>query len=349
MQNETDSLVSRNESNAIKGVLILAIILGHTIPFIRLTDSWKIMVWFYLFHIGSFFLLPCLYPPKRLSWERIRDYLIRFYVPFVWLFFPLLIFNIAWRGKTSSIYDCVLAFVGGGAIHLRNIIGVQFPWFLVAMFFVSIVRDAYELSSRELKKVLICLGVLSLLFAFHAKGKPVCFALLNYWGIAFRFLVIGIAVRFSLDRRWFGAPLLAGFFLLGSFCFFLHYRYCLMPFVYGYPSRSIYVFLRMVMAPTFIMLLWYVRSFLANSKVLVFLGEHSLPIYLSHTFIGYAANWALLHFGVNDLLGAPLCYMIMILGSVSLAIGFEAMGMFKSLFMPRGWFDFKRALLLGRC
>ena len=343
-----NALLSREESKSIKGLLIILIVLGHTIPFIRLTDSWMIMVWLYLFHIGSFFLLPCLYPQKKLSFERIVDYFVRFYVPFAWLFFPLLLLNIVLEDRTFNLYDCVLAFVGGGAIHLRNIIKVQFPWFLVAMFFASIVREGFAMASSGLRKVLICIGLLSLSFAFCPLGNQDWFAWLHYVVLAFRFLVIGIAVRFSIEKEWFGVPILAGVFLLGSFCFFLHYRYCLRPFYYGYPSRSIHVFLQMVMAPTFLMLLWRARSFLARSKALVFLGEHSLPIYLSHAFIGYAVNWAMLRLGVNYFLGTPLCYGIMVIVASLFAIGLEALGRFKALFIPRGWLDFKKALFFWK-
>lgn len=345
--NSSKSLLTHDESNAIKGILILLIVLGHTSSFVRLTDSWMVMVWLYLFHIDSFFLLPFLYLSKEVSVKRLWDYIVRLYIPFLWLLLLLMTLNIiylGWNEISFSIFDFLLAFVGGGAIHLKKIIGVQFPWFLPAMCISCIVRDCYNSSSRISRRIFLVFGIISIGLAF-IYDKAGIFGGVCYVILAFQFLFQGVATRFFLENGFVGKRFLLYLFLLGSLCFYLHYRYCLRPFQQGYPNNFFYIFLRLLMAPTFVMLLWNVRGKLIKSKILISLGEKSFPIYLSHAFIGYLVDWILVRICLNDIIGAPVCYTVMVLGSFIVAIGLNKLGRYKSLFMPRTWTDFKNVFI----
>ena len=93
MEPSSETLLSRDESSSIKGILMLLIVLGHDIPFVDWTDSWMVMVWLYLFHIHSFFLLPFLYPIKPLDFYRFWNHIIRYYIKFICFALPLLTIN----------------------------------------------------------------------------------------------------------------------------------------------------------------------------------------------------------------------------------------------------------------
>ncbi len=336
------SLLDRSESSAIKGILILLVVLGHCIPFVRLTNSWMVMTWLYLFHIDNFFILPYLYPEKPLSKRRILDAAIRFYIPFLILCIPLTCVNVLRTGNTPRLPDILLVLVGGGSIHLKNIVGVQYPWFLPAMFMASILRGIYATVPNAYRHGLFVLGWCLVLL----KVTPNSWQLpssLDYIVLGLRFLFLGVVVRWLSEKRWFGKASLSILIFVGSICFFVHYRYCLRPFYYGYYLTSFYFVLRLFMAPAFLLLLFNYRTKLAGFSFLVKFGEYSFSIYLIHTVIGYLANGILTKTGINDWLAAPICFTIMMFTSFRLACFLDKTKNMKAMFMPRGCHDFKKA------
>ena len=338
------SLLSREESNAVKGVLILLVILGHDIPFVRLTDPWMVMVWIYLFHIHSFFLLPYLYPLKKLSRGRLRDSFIRFYVPFLVLSFVLMalrLFSVNGNGMGLTLPEVLLGLVGGSPEQMKSIFGVQFPWFLPAMFMAGVVREAFMAASPVCKGLLFIMGCFSILLVFlpFISIPATCANL----ALSLRFLVMGLLVRKFCEKGWFGNAALVSILLSGSICFFVHYRCCLRPFHYGYPMEDIYKALRFIMTASFVMFLWGIRTLLAKSSFLVEFGKYSFSIYMLHAFIGYFVNWTLSWIGVSNWLSAFICLITVAGASFLGARIIERMGKLQALFMPKGWQDFADA------
>ena len=344
-----DTLLSRNEANAIKGVLILLVILGHDIPFIRLTDSWMVMVWIYLFHIHCFFLIPFLYTIKRLSPQRLLDLFIRFYTPFLTVFIMLLLLkmNTTTGGGKTRLINLVLCLASGNPLRLKELTGVQFLWFLPAMFMCCIVKEWHSCSIRPLKCLFLLIGAASLLLPFLSLEVP---ELLYNPLFGFRFLFLGILVRWLLLRNVFGNYAAIVLFVSGSLCFFIHYRYCLHPFYWGYPVGHIHHALRLLMPVVFLHLLFHLRGNLSKIKLLVHFGENSFSIYLFHAFFGYASSWFMMRCGVKDWLAAPICFLSISFFSLYASRFLYAHPIFKSCLMPKGWMDFsmawKKTLLL---
>ena len=77
------SLISINESTALKGLLIFLIVLGHNMIFTYYVLPYNGMAYLYSFHIQAFFILPFLYDSKILNVKRIKDYFFRLYWPFI--------------------------------------------------------------------------------------------------------------------------------------------------------------------------------------------------------------------------------------------------------------------------
>ncbi len=332
------TFLEREESEGIKGVLILLIMLGHNIPFVNLTDSWMVMVWFYLFHIDSFFLLPFLYSQNLISIKRLWNLVVRFYIPFLTISIPLMLYGIIWGKNLFSIGDYTLVLIGGGSLHLKKIIGVQFLWFLPAMCFTCVIRELFIRTSIVCKNVFILLGCVAIILNFYPQiALPSC---MDYLLLGMRFLVIGLLVRCFCEKKLMSIPSLLTILVLGSLGFFLHYRWCIYSFQLGYPLSCTYRFLRLFMAPTFLIFLWSIRSILSKSRFLIFLGKNSFPIYLLHPFIGYFSYLMLKKMGINDLLAAPLCLTIMLLVSSFFASLLNKIKCLHSIFMPRGWNDF---------
>ena len=163
--------ITRDESTAVKGLLIILIILGHAQPLIHLPSPLR--SFFYGFHVHCFMILPLLYPIKQLNKERIKNYVARLIVPYSLLFFLFfsgqLMMSIISSSSavTSSPMDFVKAVIGGvysmimgGYFPLRDSIDVVYLWFLPAMFSLLIIRDYYMMASRLNKTILLSLGAI---------------------------------------------------------------------------------------------------------------------------------------------------------------------------------------------
>lgn len=77
--------LTRDESNIIKGILILLIVLGHN-HFLMDGEYVRLQIQLYKFHVIEFFILPFFYKMKAdTSWEHLRDIIVRNWVPYLWI------------------------------------------------------------------------------------------------------------------------------------------------------------------------------------------------------------------------------------------------------------------------
>ena len=337
------SFLTHEESNAIKGLLILLIALGHDIPFVDMTDSWMVMVWLYLFHLQAFFLLPYLYPLKPLDGKRVANLLLRFYIPFVLFLLPLLTIQLLRRQPTPPFCQLPIVFVGGGALFLRQFIGTQFLWFLPAMCICCLLKELYALVSPITRKALLVLGASAIVCTILASPKWLMNNSLDYVRLAFRILFTGILLRTMLQGRFSWTLPATIAFLTGSVCFFLHYRLCIRPFTIGYILTPFHHVLRILMGLSFVVLLHHFRSFLAQSSFLKLLGANSLYIYLFHIYWGYLGNWLLTKMHAPLLLSAVVCLAIMLGGGLSIALALRRCPIIQSIFFPNTLDDFTLA------
>ncbi len=337
------SFLTRNESNAVKGLLILLIVLGHDIPFVDMTDSWMVMVWLYLFHLQSFFLLPFLYPLKPLDGKRFANLLIRYYIPFIVFLLPLLVIQLLRKLPTPPLYQLPIVFVGGGALFLRKFIGTQFLWFLPAMCICSILKELFALAPPALRKLLLVLGASAILCTIIATPKWLMNNNLDYARLAFRILFTGFLLRTMVQGR-FSWTVPAGIaFALGTICFFLHYRLCIRPFTIGYTLTPFHHLLTLLMSISFVILLHHFRSILAQSSLLKLLGANSLFIYLFHIYWGYLGNWLLTKLHTPLMLSSVVCLAIMLGGGLSLALAIRKLPRLQSILFPNTLDDFSLA------
>lgn len=150
---EKPSLITRDESSAIKGLLMLLIIFGHTSMLTtdfmtgERTYFWN---WLYTFHVFVFFILPFIYGHKRKRNEvetRADGFLVDYsYVAaefkhnFIKMFFPYLWFCVISAFVFLSIgygvfnpQGMLYAFVFGEQSALGRYFGFNLLWFLPAM------------------------------------------------------------------------------------------------------------------------------------------------------------------------------------------------------------------------
>ena len=303
MQNE--SLISREESTAIKGLLIFLIILGHNSFFS--SESRIGMVYLYLFHIQAFFMLPFLYPHKKISFIRIRDYVIRLYYPFIILFLFLSLLNyvgnilgVIPENVSSQMIetdkhwnDFLLTILTGNGYNIDYFTGLQFLWFLPVMFSMIILKDIYydNDTSEILKYLIILCGsiffFIYFIFGFRAPfDKSVIYLLKNYspFAITYAFgaFFMGV-VGLWIIKNWKNSILyiiIPILFVFGTtICFILQHD-GEVPI-----DDKVRWGLLLTMPFLFFFIVYQIRNILSNSCLLKKLGEYSFPIYIIHPFL----------------------------------------------------------------
>lgn len=95
--NMDKSYFPRERSEALKGFLMLLIILGHNgLLMGTFTGMEKLPVYDYLytFHVYAFLILPFLYGEKKFTWESTLKTFKKLYIPYTIFFVLLLLVNI---------------------------------------------------------------------------------------------------------------------------------------------------------------------------------------------------------------------------------------------------------------
>lgn len=297
--------LSKEESTAIKGLLIFIIILGHNAI---ITNSVKnIMPYVYLFHVKAFFILPFFYKSRTISFKdcALKNF-IRLYYPFLLLFIILSLLyyfvssNIVDPNKIAKGLDTIsdnplLYFTNtlftGNAYLIDYFTGYQFLWFLPVMFSLMIIKN-YLQDRKIIRYIALFIGFI-LYFVMYSYSKAQSIQELRFNMMLFSpFAIIqGIAMYFMgytcsqiiLNDKvcQYLAKCFSAIFII--FSIFVLYKLNQNPdFVktceYGSIIRFIAPFL-------FMGLLYTLRKLLSRSTILIKLGELSLPIYIFSTLI----------------------------------------------------------------
>lgn len=296
-----DKYLSKEESTAIKGLMIFFIILGHNAVLTTDKNLQFLMPYLYLFHVKIFFILPFLYKVKPIPFKTscIKNF-IRLYYPFIILFILL---SITYYFTTSSVDDpnpiaksfqdinnnkitYFLSTIFTGDIYLIDFYtGYQFLWFLPVMFSLNIIKN-YCQDNKKVRIVFLLLGIIlyCVLFAFVVTPD---ITLLRYnillyspfaitQGIAMYFL--GYTCSFILLRDKYHRSITS----ISSFIFillsiYIIYKLCINKQFSKENVYSIYQFIIPFFAMGFI---YTLRKRISKIAILKKLGEISLPLYI---------------------------------------------------------------------
>lgn len=280
--------ISREESAAIKGLLIFFIVLGHNFIFAECFGGSH--GYWYTFNVACFFILSFFYPAKKLTKERLINNFVRMYCPYICFFLTLFVINFLCTSRgivlsqneqigSMTISGFFVALVNGGVDWLPTYIVFQYLWFLPAMFAFTILKEILLGGGNFLKIILLTLGggayVFLYVFMYHAPypmtvNKTIeAFSLFAvFQGLAFVFLsYITHKASYYFQNVWIASIL----FLLFTYLYFNH------------NSRELVWCMRAIMPIiTFIILLGF-KEHIAKSKILRTCGIYSLQIYLVQT------------------------------------------------------------------
>ena len=281
------SLLSRDESSAFKGILILLVVLGHNSILMKETNLFPYL---YSFHVYCFYILPFLYgitfhDEKKGNCFYLLKRQINHYrkLGLIYLFWCLMGVLLAIFVKQIPFqpWKCIQAILWGHQTLLKDYCGFSFLWFIPTFLAVMLWRDVYFLSTKLGKKVLFYLGVFLWCGAVagmggsHSLGMWCPFALIQ--GLFFS--MAGIAVRFILEQTRIEDGTI-------SKC------YCLL-----FPIIPLYVYFRRFLPYGFNYLTWSccpilaflclysIKNYLTKCRLFLLAGKYSLQVYLLHTIV----------------------------------------------------------------
>lgn len=117
------SLLSKNESAIIKGILILLIVLGHNGILMGKAPGLTPTIWndyLYSFHVYCFLFLPFLYNIPNFTKDRIKRNFIHLYKPYTTVFILLLIMRFL-DSADVNIGGVLYAYLSGSEPIIKNI------------------------------------------------------------------------------------------------------------------------------------------------------------------------------------------------------------------------------------
>lgn len=278
----SESLLTREQSNYIKGILILLIVLGHNsvLMHIKSEDVW-LKNWLYSFHVRFFLFLPFLYNFREFTISRVKKNARRLLVPYIYIFTILLAIN-SYSTHSFDFVNTIKACFTGSQSLLRDAIGLKYIWFLPTMFSILTFKDlsytnkAIKLSLIIIGVICIALQILYLISQDIDENIPfgIYLAIFNF--------PIAVGLRWYLEHtKKIEHNLMCFIFfaaLLTVIWFILH------------PQKYIWSLFMYVLLPISIFPVIFYWSKLSNAeskftRIIIFLGKLSMGIYLVHQII----------------------------------------------------------------
>ena len=295
------SLISRDASTAIKGLLMLLIIFGHVGMLNTNYETGEksfIYGWLYTFHVHVFLILPFIYGytkkddkqiennsncGKLIDFQQIlydfKHNIVRIGVPYCWFFvFYALFFLIFAHGEFDAI-GIIRAFIFGNQTLLSKYVGFNLLWFLPSMLALTTLKSFWYNSKKEIRIAILIISIILWtlnifkIVTADKVGQVVPFAISQ----GFYYIVMGLASRWLVEK--YSAkqllPWVIPVIVILSIVF--AYRFEL-PF-------NPYYLVRLIMPVLMFVVLYSISGKLSKSKLLLFIGTYSLQIYLIHVFI----------------------------------------------------------------
>ena len=264
---ENRAYLNREQSECIKGILIILIVLGHNHILCPNTVSGGLMEYLYTFHVAGFFILPFFYQSEtKTSWTKAGNTIIRCWVPYFWICLCCWLSYSIVSHHFEFGFNHIVAFFQGTQTPIRRSFGFVFPWFLPTYCSLSImllVAKKYQFVF-VLQALLGCATFMMSWMEFYIFKNTVPFGA----GLALNYFASG-AITFAIHRYVkYGRYIGAFVFVALSVCWWLKL-----------PLGVLYHF----MPATFFLLLLCIAP-LIDHKWLQMLGKHSLGIYLFHVF-----------------------------------------------------------------
>ncbi len=159
-----DLLRDRRSLDAVKGVLIVAVVLGHSLFADPLSPGLRTVV--YSFHVQCFLLFSFLFLPGALKVRTIGDIAVRYLVPYAFAVISLSVLHAMTQQISFGTWmlDVSKALITGNARDLKDATGFYLYWFLPVLCVVVVLKTVYFHCPGRIRLILVICAVVGHLF-----------------------------------------------------------------------------------------------------------------------------------------------------------------------------------------
>lgn len=307
--------LNREESESIKGLLIILIIIGHNYMLCNLCFDSLIFFWLYQFHVMMFFVLPFFY--RRSDKPQVRKTFLkglrRIYVPYIWIFtFSVIIYSLLYHKGMPSFIQFLQGLLPLRLDDITEVAGVKFLWFAPAFILFSSLYAFFQKYGWGVKTLVIVVSFVSFMLVFSERGSHIVFLKVGYY--FFCGLFIAMVYRKSSDL----IRMIATFsFILLSVLFFMQIN--LIPLY------------QLLLPITFWGMMLFCKSYLSKVYLLKELGKYSFPIYMIHFYINSALEFVLPFTVVNGVISLVITVGVSYWGIILL----QKIPVFNAIIFPK--------------
>ena len=315
VDNKKIATLSRDESAAMKGLLISLVVLGHNHFFGNVfPNTWN---WLYCFHVSSFFILPFFYPDQFFSWQRLKTNAKRLLWPYMYMFVFLFLMYFFLMKEGKIDLGLLNTFITGNEFRLKHYIGFQYLWFLPAMFSMLTIKSLFTSNNKFVKRLLLAVGgicyIVCWVFFFNspynlAINKTLARVSVLSCMLGFSMFFLGyITIQLIMMKISKVVPaviLIISFFMIVCSPFPL--------------SKYVVWFSRAICPIAGFLFLYQMRT-VYNKSIVRKLGVISLPIYLFHQPLNFLLCSLLSNNSLFPLVNLVISYSVVMLVSYLIA------------------------------
>ncbi len=277
-----------------KGIGILLVLFGHLLP------NNELKIWIYMFHMPLFFIVYGMISKNEL-------FIATVYKRFVGIYIPYILWGLIFAGFT--FYNCALLVYGTNK-SLISAGSSGMLWFLTVMFFASVLSALVQKIVKEKRNVefvaiiiLVTIGtVIHYVGNFKNYGVPFS---ANVVFVSAGYIILGKIIADNFDKIYTllknnlaRTVVSVAFLLVAIFGIFLKTET-------GYPQMAtldvgfipIY-FIISVLPCLGLMIISKMLSTAKMKKILIFLGQNSMTIFITHRIIVYCLKDLCAEYGV---------------------------------------------------
>ncbi len=307
--------ISPTQSNIMKAITILLIILGHNHILAPQSGNSLLFEFLYNFHVSIFFILPFFYNKKsELNKENISKIISRNGIPYILFFtFCYLIYHFIFIKNGFNILEFLGGFINAPGYNAKDTTGFVFLWFLPVFLLMSLCKligSQYKWAMIVFFFIgfIICINKQAYIFMWHAPFYLL--KALYYYAMGVSAYILYKYIRYM---DYIGTII---FIILTILLWTNHYRINAFYF-----SLAGFCMLKNI-------------TTLINFSGIPFLnliGKYSLSIYLIHVFI-YSVLERILP---NTLIGGLIMYGLTISISLLISIGLYKINNLRIFLFPK--------------
>lgn len=303
--------------NAMKGLLILLVVMDHNDLLRTLVPNLFRPL---TFHVIGFLALPFFTPSKMVSITFLRDRLVRYLVPFLWvLTCATVLYSTLFRsdGFGTVVLDWFSAAMIGSAPLVKSSTGFYYLWFLPTLLGLVAILAIYQSIGAAWRVVIIAIATLC-----HLAISVVPAAFLEYLPFGIPIVLwmfpIGLILKWAIEnKRVYRLRYLVLVTFVASYGYLAMRGQNLEVMTLNLKSLSdpLLFVLQDVSAVTGVIVSIWCASLLGNLRFVNEVGKYSLMVYLIHPlifFFGYRLS------GVGHWQLDPVVYFGLAAGSVAL-------------------------------